>query len=140
MIEMYKKAVFENYANFNGRATRSEYWYFALANLSVLVFLLVFGGILGAIFASENAIGQGVVCGYIIYMLYSLAVMIPGIAVFVRRMHDIDKSGWNFLLAIIPFGAIVLLVFLFTEGTRGTNKYGDDPKNAFEELTKIGKE
>jgi len=128
MIKMYKKVVFENYANFKGRARRSEYWYFLLANLCILVFLLVFGGILGVIFASENAVAQGIVWGYVIYMVYSLLVMIPGIAVFARRMHDIDKSGWLFLLSIIPFGAIVLLVFLCTDGVKGINKYGDDPK------------
>ncbi len=61
--------------------------------------------------------------------IYSLAVLLPSLAVFVRRLHDIDKSGWWFFINLIPIvGQIWLLILLFTEGTRGTNKYGEDPK------------
>lgn len=140
MIEMYKKVVFENYTNFNGRAQRSEYWYFVLTNLCILISLLVIGGIIGALFSSENGAVGGALFGYMIYALYSLVIMIPGFAVFARRMHDVDKSGWIFLIAFLPFGAIVLVVFLCTEGTRGVNKYGEDPKKIIEEINEIGKE
>jgi uncharacterized membrane protein YhaH (DUF805 family) len=65
----------------------------------------------------------------VIGMLYSLAVLVPGIAVAVRRLHDIDKSGWWLLISLIPLiGAIWLIVLLATEGTRGSNPFGADPK------------
>ncbi|WP_029271087.1 DUF805 domain-containing protein [Flavobacterium sp. KJJ] len=138
MIKWYKKVVFENYANFKGRARRSEYWYFGLAGLCILISFLVIGGLIGAILNGKVGAGNGIALGYICFTVYSLAVMIPNLAVLVRRLHDIGKSGWFFLIAFIPFGAIVLLVFLATEGTRGSNQYGTDPKNQFEEINEIG--
>ena len=121
MLEMYKKVVFENYANFNGRARRREYWMFFLLNI-----IISYGLLFGLGFISPKLI--------IISSLYSLAVLIPGFAVGVRRMHDIGKSGWFIL---IPIYNIVLLA---TEGEKGPNQYGADPKNHFEEINEIGKE
>ncbi|WP_028979550.1 DUF805 domain-containing protein [Sporocytophaga myxococcoides] len=103
----YYLKVLKNYALFSGRARRSEYWYFVLFNI---------------IFS----IGIGIVCGLIsipeLSYVYSIAVLIPGLAVGVRRMHDVGKSGW-FLL--IPFYNLILAV---TEGEIGSNQYGPSPK------------
>ncbi len=99
--------VLQNYATFSGRARRSEYWYFVLFNV-IISFALAFAG---------NAIGiQG------IDSIYSLAVLIPSIAVGVRRMHDVGKSGWFLLIPIYN------LILAITPGTVGDNEYGADPK------------
>ena len=127
MIEWYLKVVRDNYANFDGRARRSEYWYFALANFLVGFILGIIGGFVPVVM-------------YISY-LYSLAVLLPGIAVAIRRLHDIGKSGWYLLVVLIPIaGAIWLIVLLATEGTTGPNEYGPDPKNPIgTEFNDIGK-
>ena len=120
MIEWYKKVVFQNYANFSGRARRSEYWYFALANTIISIPL---NYILPLAVKPELAI---------LGTVYSFAVLIPSIAVAVRRMHDLGKSGWY---CLIPIYNIILLC---TEGEQGTNEYGPDPKNIFDEVDEIG--
>jgi uncharacterized membrane protein YhaH (DUF805 family) len=121
MINWYKKVVFENYANFKGRARRSEYWYFALMNLIILVIATVLDSTLGMNFAPLPY-------GYL-YLLVVLTTFIPGLAVAVRRLHDVGKSGWFYFIALIPIiGAIWLLVLFFTEGNKGENQYGPDPK------------
>ena len=114
-MEWYLKVVRDNYANFNGRASRQEYWMFTLFNIIFVVVAMVVDGVLGL--------------GFIIYMLYMLAVLIPGIAVFVRRMHDIGKSGWWFFISLIPLiGGIWLLVLLATDGSSEDNNYGTSLK------------
>ena len=111
------------YADFNGRARRSEYWYFVLFSLLVNLALYILTFVLGAMNETLAVIGFGLIC------IYALAVIIPTLAVGVRRLHDTDKTGWLYLLILIPIiGPIILLVFFVTEGTRGTNKYGADPK------------
>lgn len=125
MIEWYKKVVLENYANFNGRARRAEYWNFVLVNIIISILLMVV----------DSVIGIQVLSG-----IYSLALLIPSIAAAVRRLHDLDKSGWFLLLAFIPLVNIWLIVLLASEGTRGPNQYGADPKNQFDEINHIGKE
>lgn len=137
MIEWYKKVVFENYANFNGRARRSEYWYFVLANGLISILLIVIGAIVGGIFG--DAITGGII-GYALFGLYTLTTIVPGIGVVVRRLHDTGKSGWYYFVALIPFiGGIWLLILLCTEGNHGSNEYGPDPKNEIEEINEIGK-
>jgi uncharacterized membrane protein YhaH (DUF805 family) len=121
MFEMYKKVVFENYANFNGRARRQEYWMFFLVNF-IIAFVL--GFIAGLISPKLALIGN----------IYSLAVLIPGIAVAVRRVHDVGKSGW---FVLIPIYNIILMC---TEGEKGPNEYGADPKNQLEDISEIGKD
>ena len=103
----YYTKVLKNYATFSGRARRSEYWYFVLFNIIISIVLGLIGGMLELGFLSN---------------LYSLLIIVPSIAVGVRRMHDVGKSGW-FLL--IPIYNLILAV---TEGTKGTNAYGADPK------------
>mgnify|MGYP000879205894 CR=1 FL=1 len=126
MIEWYLKVVRDNYANFEGRARRSEYWYFVLMNFlisigfSILIMIANF-------FTYINA-------------LYSLAILIPSIAVGVRRLHDINKSGWYWLIIFIPLIGWIWLIILFaTEGQYGPNQYGADPKNPHHEINDIGK-
>jgi uncharacterized membrane protein YhaH (DUF805 family) len=137
MIEWYKKVVFENYANFKGRARRSEYWYFALANGLISILLVVIGVIIGSVFG--DALTGGII-GYVLFGLYALATLLPGLGVVVRRLHDVGKSGWFYFVAFIPFiGGIWILILFCTEGNRGPNQYGPDPKNEIEEINEIGK-
>lgn len=101
----YYFKVLKNYVNFSGRARRSEYWYFCLFNAIISVVLIYFD--LTAI-----------------RLIYSLAVFLPGVAVAIRRMHDVNKSGW---FGLIPFYNIYLAC---SNGTQGPNSYGPDPKAA----------
>lgn len=131
MIEWYKKVVFENYANFSGRARRSEYWYYLLANMIVLIIAAAIDNVAGINFAP---IPYGP-----FYIGYALLTIIPGIALAVRRLHDLGKSGWFLLVALIPLiGSVWLLVLFCTSGQEGTNEYGSDPKNNFDEINEIG--
>jgi uncharacterized membrane protein YhaH (DUF805 family) len=110
-------AVLKNYAGFSGRARRTEYWMFVLFNIIITIVLDVIG----------LAIKQGSILGAI----YGLAVLIPGLAVAVRRLHDTGRSGWWLLIGLVPLiGAIVLIVFMATEGEPGDNAYGPNPKRA----------
>ncbi|MCB9426645.1 MAG: DUF805 domain-containing protein [Flavobacteriales bacterium] len=116
-------AVLKNYANFNGRARRKEYWMFTLFNVIFCVAAAVLDNILGITM-------QGIPYGPI-YGLYVLALLIPGLAVAVRRLHDIGKSGWILFIALIPLiGSIWLLILLVKDGQLGDNKYGNNPKEA----------
>jgi uncharacterized membrane protein YhaH (DUF805 family) len=162
MFDWYKKVVFENYANFSGRARRSEYWYFTLVNL-IIAF-------------ATTAIDKTLDLKFGVNSLYSLAVFIPGLAVSVRRLHDVGKSGWLLLIVylviiaaavslvvagfatmggsfsagmgvglIVPIIIILalviwMLVLFCTNGDEGENKYGPDPKRNGEEINEIGTE
>jgi uncharacterized membrane protein YhaH (DUF805 family) len=135
MIEWYKKVVFENYANFSGRARRSEYWYYTLGNIIVAMMLIV----LGLTFASNDSEGFVFSVFGLLCLVYVLATIIPGLAVTVRRLHDIGKSGWYYFISFIPMiGGIWMLVLMCTEGEGGSNQYGPDPKNEFDEIKEIG--
>lgn len=112
---------FQNYANFNGRARRAEYWYFCLFNVLI-------SGVLSAL---SRMAGEGFISSAFsaIATLYSLAVLIPGLAVAWRRLHDIGKSGAYWFFILIPIaGPIILLVWLAKAGDVGDNAYGPDPK------------
>ncbi|HDQ44610.1 MAG TPA: DUF805 domain-containing protein [bacterium] len=114
--------VLKKYTVFTGRARRKEYWMFFLFNF-IISFVLSYvdraAGLAGTAMG-----GVGVLGG-----LYALFILIPGIAVSVRRLHDTDRSGWWLLIAFIPVaGAIVLLVFMVLEGQKGNNRYGPNPK------------
>ncbi len=111
----YYKMVLSKYATFSGRSRRSEYWYFVLFNL-IISFVLAFIDASIGTYDLETRNG-------LLGSIYSLALLVPSLAVAVRRMHDLGKSGWYIL---IPIYNIVLLA---TEGTKGTNEYGPDPKN-----------
>jgi len=113
--------VFREYFNFSGRARRKEYWMFALFNmLAALLFLFLDYIVIGTM-------GFGDISPF--YLLYLVISLIPGIAVSVRRLHDIGKSGWWTLIGLIPLiGTIILIVFFCTEGNVGINEFGSDPK------------
>jgi len=105
---------FKKYATFEGRASRSEYWLWALFAALVAIGAAVVDALLGS--------------GHIFYILAILTMTLPGIAVFVRRLHDINRSGGWYWIALVPIiGAILLLVWACTEGTRGSNSYGSNP-------------
>ena len=113
----------KKYAVFGGRSRRMEYWYFVLFNIIVSIVLGVIDGLLGT---SGSYAGAGLLSG-----IYGLAVLIPSLAVTVRRLHDTDRTGWWILIALVPLiGVIVLLVFALLEGTPGDNQYGPNPKEA----------
>jgi len=123
-MNWYLKVLKENYANFDGRARRKEYWMFTLFNLIIIAVLVICASIFAAMEISALASIFG-----ILYAVYALAVLIPGLAVAVRRLHDTGKSGWMILVGLIPFiGGIWLLVLYATEGDKGDNEYGSDPK------------
>lgn len=115
MVTAFKLVVFERYAVFEGRAGRAEYWWFFLANFLIGLVIQVLAGVSDAL--------------VILSVIYSLALLIPGLAVAVRRLHDTNKSGWWILIALVPLvGIIVLIVFLATDGDPGANQYGNpDP-------------
>jgi uncharacterized membrane protein YhaH (DUF805 family) len=116
-------AVLKKYAVFSGRARRKEYWMFFLFNIIFEIVAVILDHVLGTVIEDS---GYGV-----IYVLYCLAVLLPGIAVSVRRLHDVGKSGWLLLIALIPIvGAIWLLVLFCTDGNPGKNEYGANPKKA----------
>ncbi len=106
--------VLKKYADFSGRARRKEYWMFFLINIIIGIVL----GFLATILKTS-----------ILSTIYSLAVLIPGIAVCIRRLHDIGKSGWWWFIVLIPLvGPIWLLVLVCTEGDSSNNQYGSNPK------------
>ncbi|MER7901141.1 DUF805 domain-containing protein [Streptomyces sp. NPDC096046] len=106
--------VLKKYAVFSGRARRQEYWMFTLFSVIISVVLAIIDAVIGS-----NILG----------LIYSLAVLLPSLGVAVRRLHDTGRSGWWILIALIPLvGAIVLIVFLASEGKQEPNKYGPNPK------------
>jgi uncharacterized membrane protein YhaH (DUF805 family) len=115
--------VLRKYAVFGGRARRKEYWFFVLFNILISIGLGIIDGITGT-YNVEVGIG-------LLGSIYALAVLIPSIAVTVRRLHDVDRSGWWILIAFIPIiGAIVLLVFMVLDSNSGPNRFGENPKTA----------
>ena len=115
--------VLKKYADFTGRAQRAEYWFFTLF---YLLFFLALSLVDGAVGLFNAAYGLGLLGG-----LFVLAMIIPSIAVSVRRLHDTSRSGWWLLISLIPLiGGIVLLVFVCLDSTPGTNAYGPNPKEA----------
>lgn len=140
MISAYK-LMFKNYAKFKGRSRRSEYWYAELANLLIVlaVFLLivVLGGVgvmlpttYGDSYSDSGLIFMGI-SGIIWFLLviYAIALIVPRLALMIRRLHDTGKSGWYLFLSLVPFvGGIIMLVFMATDSQPGFNQYGKNPK------------
>lgn len=109
--------VLKNYATFSGRARRKEYWMFALIQGIVWAILYVL------MLTSDSSLIAG------IFIVFVLATLVPSLAVVVRRLHDIDRSGWFYFISLIPVvGPIILLVWSCKAGTTGSNRYGADPK------------
>ena len=115
--------VLKNYATFSGRARRKEYWMFFLISALISIVLTLLDILLGTYSVEYEA---GLFSG-----LYSLLILIPSIAVVVRRLHDTDRSGWWILISLIPLiGVIVLFVFMCLDSQPGTNRFGVNPKEA----------
>ncbi len=113
--------VLNQYADFSGRARRKEFWMFTLINILI-------SWVLGFVFTFIGISIDVPALAFLAY-IYSLAVFIPGLAVSVRRLHDIGKTGWYILLAFIPFiGALWLIVLFCMEGENKTNQWGENPK------------
>lgn len=116
-FDYWKRCVTKDYANFSGRARRSEYWGFMLCFLPVS-FVLYFLARL-----TDSSIFS------ILYSIWALALLLPQLGVNVRRLHDIGKSGWYILVGLIPLvGAIILLVWACQDSQFGDNQYGPSPK------------
>ncbi|MBR4839614.1 MAG: DUF805 domain-containing protein [Paludibacteraceae bacterium] len=124
-MDWYIKGL-KNYTEFEGRARRKEYWMFILIH-SIVLLALTFLFIL--LFDTIRSIGVvATLFPYFIYVFASFAI-IPTISVTIRRLHDVNKSGWHFFNILKPIvGIIWLLVLLFKAGDKGDNKYGPDPK------------
>lgn len=113
-MDWYLSAL-KKYAVFDGRARRKEYWMFQLFYIIFLCIAVIIDMVIGTLM--------------VFYILYILAMAIPSISVTVRRLHDIDKSGWWYFISCVPIiGGIWLLVLVCTEGDRGINGYGYNPK------------
>jgi len=115
-------AALKKYADFSGRARRSEYWFFTLFYLLIYIALLVLSALAGR--------HGGAIVG-ILLLVYLLAMLIPSLSVTVRRLHDTDRSGWWVLISLVPLiGGIILLVFLAQDSHTGDNRFGLNPKEA----------
>jgi uncharacterized membrane protein YhaH (DUF805 family) len=126
LTEWYLKVVRDNYVNFNGRAQRKEYWMFLLTNM---IFLLSMGLMTSVAIRYAEINYQNVIIFWFIYTLYGLALFIPSLAVGVRRLHDVGKSGWWLFISLIPIiGGIWLLILVCTDSNPGENDYGPSPK------------
>jgi uncharacterized membrane protein YhaH (DUF805 family) len=106
---------FNRYVQFSGRSPRAEYWYF------VLFTVLIGGGadLVDAVWLNGSGIFSTIV---------NLAVFLPALSVYVRRLHDLDRSGWWYWLILVPVvGWVILFIWAVSRGTRGTNRFGPDP-------------
>ena len=124
-MEWYLKVMRDNYANFNGRARRKEYWMFTLF---FTLFFIASIFIMAILFSSVSESTGSLIGGILIIGLF-LTHLVPSLAVTIRRLHDTGKSGWFYLLSFIPYiGGLIIFIFTVIEGDRGDNKYGPDPK------------
>jgi len=111
-MHWYLKAL-KQYAVFSGRARRSEYWFFALFSFLISLVLMILDVVAGIGFLG---------------LLYSLATLLPGLGVTIRRLHDTGRSGWWLLIGLVPLGFIVLIVFAVQDSQPNANQYGANPK------------
>lgn len=116
IMDWFKKGL-RNYTNFSGRARRKEYWYFVLVQMGLVIIAMILDAI---IFNSETGL---------FYIVVALGLFLPGLAVTIRRLHDTSRSGWWFLISILPLiGSIILLVFLASDTKFETNQWGPPAK------------
>ena len=112
----------EQYADFEGRARRAEFWWFNLVLYGINIVIVVLGAVLGEFLAVLETVST------VVLWIHGLALLLPQLAVTARRLHDTGKSGWWMLLILIPIlGWIPLLVFLLTPSDAGQNRYGREP-------------
>jgi uncharacterized membrane protein YhaH (DUF805 family) len=111
----------KKYVVFSGRARRTEYWMFVLINTIFTIVAMVLDNVLGTTSADKKS---GLFSG-----LFGLATLLPSVAVYVRRLHDVGKSGWWMFIGLIPIiGAIYLFVLTVTDSQDGYNEYGENPR------------
>ena len=115
-VDNFKHTIMGNYANFKGRASRSEYWRF-------YGITIVIAGIFNVLSALVMDTALASVVG-LISIVYNLAILLPSIGLAARRLHDIGKSGWMLLISLIPFGIIYIIYLLAQKGDEGDNQYG----------------
>lgn len=135
IIDTFKHVFLQNYATFSGRARRSEYWLFSLALDLVSLFIFVpvvfvFVALIASTLNSSSLDGTIVMflIVFLIMLIFFFAIIIPSLAVGVRRLHDTNRSGWWLLLSLIPLGGVVVTIFMMLDGDEGFNDYGADPK------------
>jgi uncharacterized membrane protein YhaH (DUF805 family) len=120
-MDWFIKAM-KQYADFNGRARRREFWMFLFVYLLIISGAAIIDNLLEITYGGMFFIGP-------LYSISAVIMLIPSIALVTRRLHDVDKSGWMMLIALIPFvGHVWLLVLQLTEGTPNENQYGENPK------------
>jgi uncharacterized membrane protein YhaH (DUF805 family) len=125
MKKYYLEILTNKYSDFNGRARRKEYWMWTLYYTIILLFAMVLDNALGLNF---ELMGQDLGYGWI-YLIAGISHLIPGLAIVVRRLHDVGKTGWFYLIILIPLiGFIWILVLLCTDGVKEDNKWGSNPK------------
>lgn len=120
----------KNYTNFNGRASRSEFWFFVLFNMIFTIAAVILDNMLGTTIKIDMPGAESISMPYgYIYFAYVLFVLLPSLALWARRLHDVGKSGWFILIGLIPLiGAIWLLVLAVQDSQPGENKWGPNPK------------
>jgi len=125
MKKYYLDILTNKFADFNGRARRKEYWMWTLYCTIILLVSMVFDNLFGLTF---ELLGEDLGYGWL-YLIFGIIQFIPGLAVVVRRLHDVGKSGWYYLIVLIPLiGFIWILVLLCTDGVEEENKWGTNPK------------
>ena len=117
------KHALSNYAVFQGRASRSEFWWFELFLVIAYVIIAVLLAVLGAVLGDS-----GQIIGSLLYFVFALGVLLPALGVTIRRLHDVDKSGWWIFISVVPIiGPILLIIWYCTKGSLGDNRFGADP-------------
>lgn len=125
MKKYYLDILTNKYADFKGRARRKEYWMWTLYCTLILLFAMVLDNVLGLNF---ELLGQDLGYGWL-YVTIGIIHLIPGLGIVVRRLHDVGKSGWFYLIILIPIiGFIWILVLFCTDGVKEDNKWGSNPK------------
>lgn len=125
-MNWYLDVLKNNYANFSGRARRKEYWMFSLIN--IIIIAVLYAILMSSVdYYSGDISGLGIFA-LVVLCIYALGIFIPSLAVTIRRLHDTDKSGWWYLISFIPFGGLIIFVFMCLDGNKGDNKFGEDPK------------
>ncbi len=125
MKKYYLDILTNKFADFNGRARRKEYWMWTLYCTIILLISMALDNLFGLTF---EFLDQDLGYGWL-YLIFGIIQFIPGLAVVVRRLHDVGKSGWYYLIILIPLiGFIWILVLLCTDGVKEENKWGTNPK------------
>ena len=127
-VDNFKHTVMGNFANFKGRASRSEYWRFY--GITIVIAGII--NVLSALFMNTALASVG----GLISMAYNVAILLPSIGLGVRRLHDVGKSGWMLLISLVPFGIIYVIYLLAQKGDEGDNQYGSPV--SYETITRTG--